>query len=284
LEEKLLKQMDNSVFDIGNTLRVKTESVAGRNVLRPSLIPGVLDTVSRNLSRRRENIRLFELGKIHASGDKGNPSEKTSLCLAVAGMSDETGWRPQPREVDFFDLKGAVERYLIGLGAGDIEFRPGSMSLMYQGRTARMLLGGTPIGIIGEIRKDILDAFEIDTPVFAAVLEADTLVEYAALRMAFAKPSVYPGVKRDVAIVVDEDVPYSEIAAAIESSGVDILESVRLFDIYRGKQVEIGKKSLAFSLQYRRHEATLTDEEVDKAHLSILEHLKKKLNCKIRED
>ena len=192
-------------------------------------------------------------------------------------------------EENFFTLKGMVTRLLERLGIETLDFTAESEYGTYHpGRCARIATtdkNGEPVelGIMGEIHPDVAENFGIGTRAYVAELFFDLIVELSEKEIQYHQPPKYPSTSRDVAMIVDEELQVGDIKKIIESAGNEILREVKLFDVYRGKQVEKRKKSVAFSLTYRSDERTLTDEEVDAVQNQILTVLKDKCSAVIRE-
>lgn len=258
------------------------------SVMRTVLTPNMMDVLARNYSRNIEQVKTFEIGNTFMDNPMNTdklPDEEYSLCIGMYGDG-----------CDFFALKGVVEETLRVLGIRDVEFQSESEYGVYHpGRCARILVEASremqavgieyeELGIMGEIHPDVAENYGMDGEriyccelMFGAILrKADTEIVYESLPK-------YPSTSRDIALLVDEDTEVGSIEKVIKSNGGSILESVRLFDVYRGKQVGEGKKSVAFNLVYRDMNKTLTDEEVSKVHEGVLSALKEKLNAVLRE-
>lgn len=258
------------------------------SVMRTVLTPNMLDVLARNYSRNIEEAKAFEIGNTFMDNPISRdhlPDEEYALCIGMYGKG-----------CDFFSLKGIIEELLANLGIKELVFESESEYGVYHpGRCARVLVPASEamkaageeyeeLGIMGEIHPDVADNYGMDGVrvyccelMFGAVLrKADTEIVYSPLPK-------YPSTSRDIALLVDEETEVGIIEKVIKQHGKSILESVRLFDVYRGKQVEDGKKSVAFTLVYRDKDKTLTDEEVTDVHEGVLQALKEKLNAVLRE-
>ena len=258
------------------------------SVMRTILTPEMLEVMGRNYSRNLESMRAFEIGNTFMANlidDHQLPTESDDMSLGIYGPGE-----------DFFTLKGIIVTLLDKLGIRDVEFTAESEYGVYHpGRCARIIakhkveLENGPaveeveLGIMGEIHPDVAATYGIGTRAYAAELFFSTVTELADTEKVYAPLPKYPAMSRDIALVVDEDMTVGEIIDVIKESGTDILKKVKLFDIYRGKQVEEGKKSVAFALTYRHDDRTLTDEDVSKAHEKVLQALKDKLGINLRE-
>ena len=197
---------------------------------------------------------------------------------------------------DFFYLKGMVVNLLDKLGIRDLQFIAESEYGVYHpGRCARIVarhivelengpaLEEVELGIMGEVHPEVTEKYGIGTRCYAAEMMFSTVTELANMEKVFSPLPKYPATSRDIALLVDEDVAVGDIENVIRAAGTEILRDVKLFDIYRGKQVEEGKKSVAFNLTYRHNDRTLTDEDVAAAHGQVLQALKEEMDAVLRE-
>lgn len=258
------------------------------SVMRTILTPNMMETLARNYNRNADRVKAFEIGNTFMANEMNQdhlPDEDYSLCIGLYGKGE-----------DFFTLKGAVCELLSILGIRKPIFTAESEYGPYHpGRCARICVEASPemkragvdteeLGIMGEIHPDVAEKYGMKGEriycceiMFAGLMrKADTEIVYQPLPK-------YPSTARDIALLVDEEMEVGSIEEVIREYGGELLEDVRLFDVYRGKQVEEGKKSVAFSLVYRDREKTLTDEEVNNVHNSVLDALKDKLNAVLRE-
>lgn len=247
--------------------------------LRTILIPSMLEVLGRNYSRNLEKVRAYELDRTFAKNmiEGELPNESYNLCIGIYGRGE-----------DFFMLKGMVERLLERLGIEDLQFTAeAEYGTYHPGRCARISTvdkngESVELGIMGEIHPDVAENFGIGTRACVAELFFDLIVELSEKEIQYHQPPRYPSTSRDVALIVDEDLQVGDIEKTIREAGTELLRDVKLFDVYRGKQVEEGKKSVAFSLTYRSDERTLTDEEVDTIQNRVMDILKEKYSAVIR--
>ncbi len=258
------------------------------SVMRTILTPNMLETLSRNNSRGAARVKAFEIGNTFMASELNKdhlPDEEYSLCIGLYG-----------EEEDFFTLKGAVCEMLRILGIREPIFTAESEYGPYHpGRCARISVPASEemkaagvdteeLGIMGEIHPDVAETFGMKgMRVYCCEIMFGALERKANTEIVFTPLPKYPSTARDIALLVDEEMEVGRIEAVIREHGGIILEDVRLFDVYRGQQVEEGKKSVAFSLVYRDKDKTLTDEEVNQVHSSVLEALRDKLNAVLRE-
>ena len=242
-----------------------------QSVLRFSTLPGLLRAVSNNQRKGVPDVHLYEIGAVWwTSPGRKQPKERTVLSGVLAGSWDRPGWNEEPPPLDFFDGKGAIQTVAEELGIAKWRVRAADLPWLQPGRSAEVLVGGDVVGWLGEVHPGVLDGYECTGPVTVFELQMKPLLKAAREVREFIDIPRFPAVKIDLAIVVPEDVTVERALQSIRSAGGKLLEDVRLFDVYRGKGVEAGKKSLAFSLTYRDPERTLTDDEVSAAHEKVV--------------
>jgi phenylalanyl-tRNA synthetase beta chain len=254
------------------------------DIMRNSLIPPGLDVVSHNLAHRSLNLRLFEIGKTYlppSNGD-GEPVEEEYLCLMVSGQTEQ-GWRQNPRELDFYDLTGALEVLQRHFRWPELEFSAADINYFESEQSFDLMLDGRKVGRIGRFKDQVLGRFDIKQPVCGLEVALEPLKAARAPLTQFRPLPQFPAVHRDLAVVVDEGVPAGNIIAAIHEAAGDLARSVEIFDLYTGKQIAAGKKSLAFAVTYRSDERSLESEEVDKRQEKVVAKLKQDFNAEIRD-
>lgn len=259
------------------------------SVMRTILTPNMMEVLARNYSRNIETVKAFEIGNTFMENVYNQdklPDEQYSLCIGIYGKNE-----------DFYSLKGVIVELLRILGIKEPAFFAESEYGVYHpGRCARISvpsLRGTDedgvaeydeLGIMGEIHPDVAETYGMDgLRIYCCELMFDSVIRHADTEMVYTPLPKYPSTSRDIALLVDEDMEVGKIEEIIRKEGKKILEEVKLFDVYRGKQVEEGKKSVAFALTYRDKDKTLTDEEVAEVHGKVLDALKEKLNAVLRE-
>lgn len=244
------------------------------SIMRTTLIPDMLEVIGRNYNRKNEKAQFFELGRVYLPKDDPGeklPDERNILAAAVYG-----GY-------DYYDLKGAVELLFDGLGVKKYEFiRESGNETFHPGKAAKILLRKKPVGIMGEIHPDISERYGIPEGVYVCELDFDEITAVCETERAFKPLPRYPSVQRDMALLVSREVMVSEIEVIIRQYGGNLVESIRLFDVYEGKQVPEGKKSVAYSIEYRAEDRTLKDEEVNKVHEKIVKAIETKLDAQLR--
>lgn len=250
--------------------------------LRPSLLPGILRSASLNLSRRPGDVRLFEIGRtFHPNGVEA-PTEKLRLALAMGGVVPQQ-WYAPARELDFYDLKGAVEVVLRTLGIDGASFEERRESIFHPTRGAGLFADdGTRLGVFGELEAATADRVGLPGRFCAGEFDLDALMSLTGKPRPAAEPSRYPAVLLDLAVVVPEKVEARGILEAARTSGGDLLESVRIIDVYRGEQAGAGSKSVAISMSFRSRERTLGEGEALERRDAIAKALADRYGGKVR--
>ena len=243
-------------------------------IMRTTTIPDMLEVIARNYNRQVEEARLFELSCVYIPKTlpvTELPEEKKALTLGMYGS------------VDFYDLKGVVEELLDALGISGCEFAPlKDDPSFHPGRAARLVLKGDGIGIVGQIHPKVAEEFECPETTYAGIIYIAPLMENASLTVEYRPLPKYPAVLRDIAMLVEDGVPVKQIEDIIKRSVGEILESLKLFDVYKGRQVPDGMKSIAYSITFRAGDRTLTDEEANRAMERMLHELEEKLGAQLR--
>jgi phenylalanyl-tRNA synthetase beta chain len=277
------------------------------SVMRMSLWPGLLRAALENQRRQQDRIRLFEHGaRFEANG--GVTREIDTLAGLACGprLPEQWGVPQQLRgAVDFYDVKGDLEALFVGTGSsGSFTFEPISLSCLHPGRAARILRAGRQVGIVGELHPVLVREldftyspvlFELDLGgTVSAAADSSARMQQSGARadfpqaLAVDKPqhreiSRFPQVRRDIAVVVDESVALSALAERVLLTASTLLQSLRVFDVYRGAGVESGRKSVALGLIFQDISRTLTDDDVEQLMAAVVRDLRESLNAKIRE-
>ncbi len=253
-------------------------------VMRTSLISSILETVTRNLNYRSTDLRLFELRPVFLSGGGDQTDERLSLVAVLTGRREPDGWAQNSAQVDFFDLKGAVESMLTAFGLEKVRFTATpTQSYLHPGKSCALTTdSGMLLGYLGEVHPRTLSAFDIDQPVYLLDLNAEELLRQHVSRRSFTPLSRFPDVSRDTALLVGEDVRAEQILDILRQHKARTVEDLTLFDLYTGQGIPQGKKSIGIRIRYRDMTKTLTEEEVGKAHDRMINTLCEKLTAEIR--
>ena len=261
--------------------------VAEQTEMRRSLLPGLLQSVAYNEAHGTTNVHLYEIGTLfHGRENASLPRETQSVAGVLTGSWTDQTWNNTVDKLRFFAGKGIVEELLEQLRVPKVRFRVAEgegYDFLQPGRAAEVLSGGTVLGWVGEIHPEAREAMNIDQIVVAFELDLDKLIKGAHNQENYHEFSPFPAVQHDLAIVVPDEVTCEDLLQRITSAGGKLLESVRLFDVYRDPiRVGVGKKSMAFSLTYRSDDHTLTSDEVERAHGKIVTKLCKATGGEVR--
>ena len=261
--------------------------VAEQTEMRRSLLPGLLQSVAYNEAHGTTNVHLYEIGTLfHGRENASLPRETQSVAGVLAGSWTDQTWNNTVDKLRFFAGKGIVEELLEQLRVPKVRFRVAEgegYDFLQPGRAAEVLSGGTVLGWVGEIHPEAREAMNINQIVVAFELDLDKLIKEAHNQENYHEFSPFPAVQHDLAIVVPNEVTCEDLLQRITSAGGKLLESVRLFDVYRDPiRVGVGKKSMAFSLTYRSDDHTLTSDEVERAHGKIVTKLCKATGGEVR--
>ena len=260
-----------SIADEADLVEILNPLSEGFAVLRPSLLPGLIDAAARNRRRSVEDVRLYELGTIFTRAR----GERRALGLAWVGAGAPPHWSGNGRPCDFFDMKGAVELVAAGLG-GSVELSPVERPYLVRGRAAEVRLsgGGNPVGLVGQLLPGLATAHDVpaQTEVYVAEIDLAAFGEPAGA-LASVSPPRHPAVVRDVSVVVDDTLPAAIVRGTIRSAAPATLVRIREFDRYQGRGVPERRVSLSYRLTFQAPDRTLTDAEVQRAMDGILQAL-----------
>ena len=250
-------------------------------VMRKSLLPGLFRALRVNMNKRISEVRLYETGRIFLPAPgRDLPDERHFLAGVISGKRSEKTWYRGEETGDFFDIKGAVQGLLEGMRIPDVGFEADERPYLQEGQGARILSGGEPLGVLGTISPAVREKYRVREWAGCFELDLEKLAG-AVMPAAFRPLPQFPCVLRDLAVLVPRGVPARKIEGVIREAGRD-LERVRLFDLYEGKGIQEGMKSLAFSLEFRNPARTLTDEEVDRNLEEIVAALEKGFGARLR--
>ncbi len=244
---------------------------AEQALLRFTIAAGLLRAVHHNQRRGIDDVHLYEIGTVFA-GSPGHkqPKERPVVAGVLAGMWHPPGWNDAPTQLDLFDGKGVVASLMDDLGIRRWKVSAADMPWLQPGRSAEVLVGGDVVGWLGEVAQPVLDAYEVRGPVVLFEVALRPLLKAAVDVRAYTDVPRFPAVELDIALVVPEDVTAERVERAIGAAGGKLLESARLFDVYRGPGIGADRKSLAFALMYRAADRTLTDEDVAAVHEKLV--------------
>ncbi|MEK6265529.1 MAG: phenylalanine--tRNA ligase subunit beta [Clostridium sp.] len=267
---KILVPVDS---ELRNVVTIKNPLGEDYSIMRTTTIASMMESLGRNYSRNNEEARLFEIGKVYVPNNDLNklPEERNILTIGMYG------------NLDYLDLKGVVENVVDSLGIKNTSFKRESENPTYHpGKTSNLYVKRELIGVVGEIHPGVSENYEVEERCYIAELNLDLLYKHAGSSNKYKSLPKFPAVTRDIALIVEDAILVQDIEDVIVKQGGNILESAKLFDVYKGKQISEGKKSIAYAIVYRREDKTLTDEEVNKVHEKILRTLEHKLGAELR--
>ena len=248
------------------------------NRMRVSTIPSIMQTISLNFAKKNQNVNLFEIGRIYLNKNKNIennklPIEETMLSLASYG-----------EHMDFYTLKGIVENIMEASHIKRYELSSNIKKESYHpGRVAKISVGNDTIAIFGEIHPIVANNYGVGTRVYMAEIYLEKLAIYGRANNKYTEIAKFPAIQRDIAIVIDEEIEVGTIEKIIIKKSKNILENLKLFDIYRSEKIGNGKKGVAYSLRFRSNEKTLSDEEIAKLMENIILELKKEVGADLRK-
>ena len=255
-----------------DSLRILNPLGEDTSIMRTSILPSMLEILTRNYNYRNKEARLYEIGRIYLKRPDGTADEPKILSLGAFGA-----------KMNFFVLKGWVEQIIAGLGVGEARFIAEKEDPSYHpGRCASVWLGGRRLGVLGQIHHAVAANDGVDAELYCAELSFDALFESKGGTPVFKPLPRFPAVTRDIAVVCDAAVPVGELKDCILASGGKYLVGCALFDVYAGRHIAEGKKSVAFSLSMRAEDQTLTDEHAEETVKRVLNALEERFGAVIR--
>jgi phenylalanyl-tRNA synthetase beta chain len=262
------------------------------NVLRPSLLPGLLDSLRNNVRHQTLNVALFEIGRVfNVAARKGQKAEDASgtqegrrIAIALTGSRHPLFWTGDGRDakMDVYDLKGLVEEFFDQFGVRGMTFNRKDTPVPLYLESATINLGHMQLGEIGQLSPVLAKRYDLRDAVFLAELNLNVLLNRRNSTKSFRALPAFPAIRRDIAMSIPEATTHDAVVQAVKQAKPANLEAIELFDVFRGKGIPEGQKSVAYAFTYRQAERTLTDAEVNSAHEKLVEQLKQKLQAVIR--
>jgi phenylalanyl-tRNA synthetase beta chain len=252
-------------------------------VMRRSLWPGLIRVARENLRRQQSRVRLFEMANRFLPAEHGTGhSEQKMLAALALGTRWPEQWGAPATSVDFYDVKADLETLLaLGGAAAEFSFEPAAIAGLHPGRSARIVRSGIEVGCIGELHPGVMRALDLTYP--PILFELDFAATFMARLAQFRETSRYPLIRRDISFTVPEGIAYRRISERVSVAAASLLQEIRVFDVYQGKGVESGRKSVALGLILQDLSRTLTDEEADRIVEAVRDDLRSNLDARIRE-
>jgi phenylalanyl-tRNA synthetase beta chain len=272
------------VFNTGGmaTANLLNPIDANETAMRMSLLTGLLESLQRNLNQGSRDVKLFELGRVFETDyESERPTERTMLGLVMTGTVSPDDWRGN-RQLDFYDVKGAVEAVLSGLNVSGFTIERAGVEYLHPGQSAVLIRGNHQYVRMGRLHPRVTALYKFRQPVFVAEMEFGKLLSLPRESVLYSALPRLPASSRDVSALVPDTVLWGDIEGAIRGLGIGAVVGVRVFDMYKGKEMPEGFHSLAFRVTYRGQGRTLTDEEVSAMHERVRELMRRNFGAQLR--
>jgi len=272
-----------SMMDQLSPIRLSNPLSEDESIMRGSLMPGLLSVLKYNLNHNNKGIRIFETGPVFRQ-DGNSYREDAFVSGLISGLrvsEDSLVW--DNTEADFFDIKGVVEGMMMAAGVRSPLFNAKrDIAYLNPGKACSISACGVDIGVMGEVHPSAADKLNLKQPAYVFELNIDSIVRAEAGRFVFKKIPGYPSVIRDSALIIDRNIPFSDLVNAVYSMCIKLVEDIKVFDVYYAANIPEGKKSVALRLIYRSLDRTLTDEEVSALHNNVVANILKKFGGEVR--
>ncbi|MFN2516746.1 MAG: phenylalanine--tRNA ligase subunit beta [Pyrinomonadaceae bacterium] len=251
--------------------------------MRPTLLPGLLESVRHNLNHAIRDVRLFEIGRVFARSGAGElPNERDALALMATGGVIQEGLAQATREVDFYELKGALEAAVDAMKLGTLHFSKANVKHLREGQAAKIMLAdGAVIGNIGRLSESIAASYKFRQPVYLAELDLTALLESEQRPTQYKPLPRYPSVVRDVTLIVTREVSLAELVRALDEEHIADYSHAKLVGTYEGEGIAENKRSVTLRIEYRSNERTLRDDEVEERHRGLIDSMLKKFGAEL---
>ncbi|UCE21228.1 MAG: phenylalanine--tRNA ligase subunit beta, partial [Candidatus Aminicenantes bacterium] len=275
-EREELLQTGQSPVEIRNPFSSKA------SLLRTTVLGGLLDNIAWNKNRGADGVHLFELGNIYFR-ERKKSHEQLTLSLVTTGLVGEVDWHRKSEKTDFFRLKGVLEALMTYLKYEPFSFKKEDHVFFENGNSLALVYKEESIGYLGLLKNNLLDAFSLDEPVWAAELNLETLFGKPPQAFQYAPVTKFPTVTRDVSFIADQNISFQSIREVVEKLSLPYLASFDLYDRFSGSSIPKGKVSLSLRFVFNHPEKTLKAEEVDKLQQKIIKTLGTSFNFQLRE-
>lgn len=265
----LVEAINDPAQAAGELITVVNPSSIEQSVLRPTLLPGLLQLIKYNIDHHNCDVSGFEIGKIHFR-QQMHYFERTAVSIALTGKGSPHCWDHESREVDFFDLKGMVEDLFLALGLKGMHVVVNNLSVLHPGRQAALFLGSQELGSLGEVHPTLLRRLGIDQRVFFAEINLSEFLHQAKAPIKMSPMPQYPASERDWTVTIPEELPIERLIAALRATASALVEDIFLLKPpYRSDKVGVGKKNVSLRFVYRDSEKTIGQASVDAEHLKV---------------
>ncbi len=250
------------------------------SIMRSTLWSGLIPALDKNVKRQQSRVRLFESGLTFVKSDSGLPEQRKKMAAVITGALHSEQWSKPSRDVDFYDLKGDVEAILAEASAQQFSFEKVDHLALHPGQSAAIICNGKQVGILGALHPNLEKKLSLDQTVFVFEIDLD-LISKKKLP-AYVGLSPYPSVRRDLALLVNQEISYAQIDKVLKNSQIDALLENFVFDVYEGENVESGQKSLALGLIFQDFSRTLEEQEISTSIEKIVSALKQEVGAVLR--
>ena len=251
--------------------------------MRPTLLPGLLNTIRHNLNHGVRDVRLFEIGRIFGTSRPTElPNERQVFALAATGGLSEEQRAQAPREADFYDVKGALEAAIAVMNLGSLRFSSTHAKHLQDGQAAKIMLSdGTPLGTIGRLSERVANSYKFRQPIYIGELDLNTLLASEVMTVQYKPLPRFPSVVRDVTLLLDRGITLADLQGEIDSLRVPDYRGAQLVGVYEGPNIPPGKRTVTLRVEYRADERTLRDETVEERQRDLIDSLLVKFNAQL---
>ena len=280
----MIKKSEAELFQNGGHITILNPISDDMTTMRPSLLPGLLKAVNYNINRNMSDVRLFESGRIFTHYRPGKlPEQPHSLAMVLSGKRWQEGWNAKPDMVDFYDIKGYLESFIAKIALDNFQFiLYDQSSYLCKEEALSLEVNNQQVGVCGKIEADVCSRFGIDQPVYAFEINLDLISESIHFERQYKPVSRYPYSERDMAFILDDSIPADSILSFIRRNAGPLLQDLEVFDVFRGGNLEEGKKSAAFRMRFQALDRTLGDKEVDKIFRRLIKQVEKQFDASLR--
>ncbi len=281
----MLKEREAAPFYQGTPVRILNPISDDMALMRPSLLPGLLRSTAYNINRNMTDVRIFEIGRMFRNYVHNQlPEQPYGLAAAISGRRFRESWSAPQTKIDFYDIKGYLENFLLKISLDNWQFiLYDKTSYMAENECLAVRCADDIIGVCGKIKPEISELFGIGDAVYAFELNVDLLQKHLSFERSYQPIARYPYSERDMALVLDEQVPAGAVLDLIRQTGAPLLSEVDVFDVYVGDKIPQGQKSLAIRMRFQSKERTLSDKEVDKIFHKIIRRSEKEFDAHLRD-
>jgi phenylalanyl-tRNA synthetase beta chain len=265
-------------------VELRDSVIEGAVRMRPTLLPGLVESARVNFNQQNKDLRLFEVGRVFAShlSEDNLPTERELLSLLITGKESFEERAMPGRELDFYDAKGAIESALESAGITNAEFAAADVKHLRPGQSASISINGHPIGTVGRLNEEITADYKFRQPVYVAEIDLQAVLAEPRSPVPYAALPRFPAIVRDVSFTVTRDVTFAQIRDAIKALNVELCRSIEFVDVYEGKGMGANERSLTIRLEYRSDIGTLVDDDVEQVHNRLLKAVEEDLHIKQR--